>query len=104
MMWRKRESTSSRGHGKRIEFWLISSPEVATPPALAAFPGPKRIFLCQEKIDTRRDGRHVGGFGNQIATVLNQFLGIFAGNLVLRSTRKRAIAFDPPGPLAGHIF
>src|SRR5439155_3436917 len=42
MMWRKRESTSSHGHGKRIEFWLISSPDVATPPALAALPGPKR--------------------------------------------------------------
>src|SRR5207247_8187048 len=39
MMWRKRKSTSPRGHGSRIEFWLISSPDVATPPALAALPG-----------------------------------------------------------------
>src|SRR5512133_1008535 len=44
MMWRKRESTSSRDHGRRIEFWLISRPDVATPPAFAAFPGPKAIF------------------------------------------------------------
>src|SRR6266513_1786969 len=49
MMWRKRESTSSRVHEKRIEFWLISRPEVATPPALAALPGPKRIFLARNR-------------------------------------------------------
>src|SRR5512133_4388728 len=34
-----RLSTSSRDHDNRIEFCVISSPEVATPPALAAFPG-----------------------------------------------------------------
>src|SRR4029077_10497435 len=49
MMWRNRESTSSRGHGKRIEFWLISRPEVATPPTFAALPGPNRIFFCMNR-------------------------------------------------------
>src|SRR5262249_52582227 len=49
MMWRKRESTSSRGHGKRIEFWLISRPDVATPPAFAALPGPNRIFFSMKR-------------------------------------------------------
>src|SRR4029453_16040127 len=49
MMWRKRESTSSRGHGKRMEFWLISRPEVATPPAFAALPGPTRIFFSMNR-------------------------------------------------------
>ena len=33
-------STSSRDHGSLIEFWVISSPDVATPPAFAALPGP----------------------------------------------------------------
>ena len=32
-------STSSRVQDRRSEFWLISRPEVATPPALLAFPG-----------------------------------------------------------------
>ena len=64
MMWRKRESTSSRGHGNRIEFWLISRPDAATPPAFAALPGPKRILLPEEKIDARRDSRHVGRLGD----------------------------------------
>jgi len=40
-------STSSRVHDRRIEFWVISKPEVATPPALAALPGPKRIFAAK---------------------------------------------------------
>ncbi len=40
--WR-RLSTSSRVQGIRMLFWAISSPETATPPALAAFPGPYRI-------------------------------------------------------------
>ena len=26
-------------------FWLISSPDTATPPALAAFPGPNKILF-----------------------------------------------------------
>ena len=39
------ESTSSKLQLSRSEFWLISRPEVATPPALAAFAGPYRIPL-----------------------------------------------------------
>src|SRR5450759_5606215 len=38
-------STSSRDHDSRIEFWLISSPDVATPPALDALPGAYRMRL-----------------------------------------------------------
>ena len=30
-----------------VAFWLISKPETATPPALAALPGPKRILLLR---------------------------------------------------------
>src|SRR5205814_3085574 len=48
-MWRNRDSPSSRGHGKRIDFWLISRPEVATHPAFAAFPGPNRIFFARNR-------------------------------------------------------
>ena len=44
MMLNKRWSTSSRVHDKRIAFWLISKPEVATPPAFDALPGAYKIF------------------------------------------------------------
>src|SRR5574344_2132268 len=36
-------STSSLLHEYLIEFWLISKPDVATPPALEALPGPNKI-------------------------------------------------------------
>ena len=41
MIFSRRSSTSSRVHDKRSEFWDISRPEVATPPALLALPGAK---------------------------------------------------------------
>ena len=37
MIWCGRWSTSSADHERCSEFWLISRPETATPPALAAF-------------------------------------------------------------------
>ena len=40
MMIRRRASSSSRVHDNRIEFCAISRPDTATPPALAALPGP----------------------------------------------------------------
>ena len=38
-------STSSKVQLRRSEFWLISRPEVATPPALEALAGPYRTPL-----------------------------------------------------------
>src|SRR5574341_862932 len=43
MIPRRRWSTSSRVHDSRMLFWDISSPDVATPPALAALAGPYRM-------------------------------------------------------------
>jgi hypothetical protein len=40
MIRRSLSSTSSRLQRSIMRFWLISSAEVATPPALAAFAGP----------------------------------------------------------------
>ena len=40
MMSLRRPSTSSRVHERRRLFWLISSADTATPPALAALAGP----------------------------------------------------------------
>src|SRR6266581_6267600 len=68
------------------------------------FAGTEKDFSLEEKIDTRWDSRHVGCLGNQIATVLDQLTGVFAGDLVLRGARKRAIALDAPGALASDIF
>ena len=41
-------STSSRLQRILIAFWLISNPETATPPALAAFPGPNKILFSKK--------------------------------------------------------
>ena len=37
-------STSSNVQAMRIEFWAISNPDTATPPAFAALPGPYKIL------------------------------------------------------------
>src|SRR5574344_1461066 len=44
MMLNNLESTSSAVQEIRPEFWHISKPEVATPPALDAFPGAYKMF------------------------------------------------------------
>ena len=46
MLW-SFSSTSSEDHESLSEFWLISRPEVATPPALDAFPGAYKIFAAR---------------------------------------------------------
>ena len=43
-------STSSLVHDRRIEFWLISKPDVETPPALAALPGPNSILAFKNTL------------------------------------------------------
>src|SRR4029077_3921485 len=44
---------------------------------IRSFAGAKQNFLLQEQIDSRGDARHVGRFGHKIATVIDQFLGVF---------------------------
>ena len=47
-------STSSNVHESLSEFWLISSADVATPPALAALPGAKITpFSCRYSVASR---------------------------------------------------
>ena len=100
MMSCRRLSTSSRVQLMCWEFWDISRPETATPPALAALPGPYRILLLQEDLDAVRLGGHVGAFGDQLAAVLDQRLGVVAADLVLGGRRERAVALDAPRALA----
>src|SRR4030095_15914789 len=50
MISRRRSSTSSRVQVIRNEFWLISSPETATPPALDALPGAYRIPFFKNQL------------------------------------------------------
>jgi len=70
MMWRKRESTSSRGHGKRIEVLAHFQTGCRHATSFAALPG--RIEFFSRGKDRRPPGQsHVGRLGNQIATVLN---------------------------------
>src|SRR5665647_255666 len=63
-------STSSRDQGNLIEFCVISSPEVATPPALAAFPGPYNI--CAFRNTSTASG--VEGMFDPSDTQLQSFL------------------------------
>ena len=52
------ESTSSNVHDSLSEFWLISSAEVATPPALEALPGQNRTFFSKKY---GMEGNYVAG-------------------------------------------
>ena len=47
-MSNRRLSTFSRDQDRRMWFWLISRPEVATPPALDALPGAYRILAFRK--------------------------------------------------------
>jgi len=82
-------------------FWLISSPEVATPPALDAFPGEKKHASVLEHLDPAQRCRHVRPFRDAEAAVLHQFLRVVLIQLILRRARKGDIARDAPGPLPG---
>src|SRR4029077_10395902 len=71
---------------------------------ICGFAGAKQNFFLQEQIDRCRHAGHVGRFRDKITTVIDQFLGVFGCDLVLRRTRESAVAFYAPRPLAGHIF
>ena len=71
---------------------------------ICGFAGAEQNFFLHEQIDRCRHARHVGRFRHKVTTVVGQFLCVFGCDLVLRRTRKSAIAFYAPRPLAGHIF
>src|SRR4030095_3811868 len=71
---------------------------------ICCFTGAKKDFSLEEQIDACWDSRHVGRFGNQVAAVLDQLPGVFAGDLVLRRARKRAITLNTPRSLPFYIF
>src|SRR4030067_1427248 len=81
MIWCSRLSTSSLAQLRRMLFWHISTPEVATPPALAALPGANRI-LASRKISTPSG---VVGMLAPSATTYTPFLTRFFASLVLIS-------------------
>jgi len=64
------ESTSSNVHASRCEFCDISRPDVATPPALAALPGPKDTFASKNTFTASG----VDGIFAPSATAIQPFL------------------------------
>ena len=61
MIERSLASTSSGDHVMRIEFCVISSPDVATPPALAALPDAIRIFQQHKLLFAPGKAANAGG-------------------------------------------
>src|SRR5262249_36576108 len=68
------------------------------------FAGTKQNLFLNEKINCRWYAGHVGRFRHKITTVVDQSLRVFSRDLVLRRTRKSAIALYAPGAVAGYIF
>ena len=83
-------------HGIRMLFCAISRPEVATPPALAALPGPNRIFASRNRFNAFDRGRHVRAFRHDINAVLQQIRRVPGIDFVLRGTRKCALRLVIP--------
>ena len=77
-----------------MEFWLISSALVATPPALAALPGAKSTPCSLQVIGRLQRGGHVRALGHSDAAVFNQRLRVLQPQLVLRRARQGHVAFD----------
>jgi len=67
-----RSSTSSRVRARLLLFCDISSPEVATPPALAAVARPIKDFRIEEKLRRLERARQVRAFGNQWDAVIDK--------------------------------
>ena len=68
MISASRASVCSNVHESRLAFCCISSAEVATPPALAALPGPKATPASRSTC-TPRGRRHVGALDDRDAAV-----------------------------------
>src|SRR5215468_7201675 len=80
ILWR-RSSTSSRVQERRMLFCDISSPDVATPPALAALAGPYRTLLSRN----RRVASRVLGMLAPSETTFTPFLMRLAASAALIS-------------------
>ena len=101
MISSNRASTSSRGHESRMAFWLISRPEVATPPALLALPGANRTAATFKAFHGLRSGRHVGAFCDADYAVFNQGGSILFVQFILRRARQSDIHRHMPGANVG---
>ena len=74
-----------------MEFWLISSADVATPPAFAAFAGPNSTPFSWNTCNGLRCGRHIRAFCNCISSRLQQ---AFSRTLhPARSALRRAVRY-----------
>lgn len=102
MIDRRRVSVCAKDHESRLAFCCISSALVATPPALDALPG---AYSTPEswKYFTASGVRHIGAFGDQLHTVLDQRAGVLAVKLVLGRARQRDLARHLPEVAVGDL-
>lgn len=83
MMPNSRLSTSSRAQDRRMAFWLISKPEVATPPHVGGFARSVEDAGFDKLLDRAQSRRHIRAFGNDVAAVCQQGFGGFFVQFVL---------------------
>lgn len=94
MISASRCSVCSNVQESRLAFCCISRAEVATPPALAALPGPKAT-PASSKADHVGGGGHVRAFDHSHHTVADEGGGVSTRELVLGRARH--------GDVAGHV-
>ena len=103
MISSNRASTSSLGHESRMAFWLISRPEVATPPALLALPGANRMPACSKRFTASA----VDGMLAPSATQITPFLisgSILFIQFILRRARQGDVHRHVPGAKRARIW
>ena len=100
MIFLSRLSTSSRDQEIRSAFWLCSSAETATPPALAALGRPEKDATGLELALRLQGAGHVGAFRESDQAVREQLLGVVTTDLVLGGSGERERARNDPRPLA----
>ena len=99
MMSCRRWSNFLEGPGQTQGVLAHFRPEVATPPALAAFAGPEEYAGCLECCNSLRGGRHVSALSYKLAAVGDQSLCVLLVQLVLSSARQSDVALGAPRTL-----
>ena len=86
-----------------MEFWLISRPEVATPPAFAAFSGTVEHLVIEVNFNSIRSRRHVSALCYCIYAVCSEVLSEVAVDLVLGCAGQSDVSLDLSAPNAAFV-
>jgi hypothetical protein len=96
MMWRRRRSTSS-GPGQAHRVLAHLEPGGGDAAGIGGFAGAEHDLLLDEEMHALGFGGHVGGFGHQRASVLEEHAGVVAADFVLGGAGERAVTGDAQG-------